>query len=489
MDTLPALAPGARVEAMDALGERVAALPHVRPLEMDELFRTDAASGFRVALPADTIAEVGRAVALYVRILAASYPPPAGPPETARFLALHPPDTDVPLLDLYHGVFEPEERVRPSAFPSPAAVNAGGGIEGFGRIVDHLAGRARAAEADGLREVRLEAAEIEALAPPVSRPWMAGALFQIAAPSPEAAAGPEARLVLNALFHGAGLALARFHDLLEPGRGREGRIASTVARGWEPLVPEGAIPAEITYAHWGRTANAGLRPRLYAHEIELPGETVSPGATAIPLADLIVRFDGARKRFVLRSRALDAEIVPVLSSGVQPEGIVSFLVGIGMQDLLPVAFFPGFDGRGIVHWPRFALGRAVLFRERWVFAPGEAPEGGRGLPEAAWFERVHRWRRRHRLPRHVFVASDRDPKPFYVDLESPLFVDRLGRALAAPPETAPPRLTVTEMLPGPSDLWLADAGGRYASEFLVQLAGRAAPAGRRPPTPAGEWDP
>jgi hypothetical protein len=471
VEALSGLEPEARVESMAAIGERVAALPRVRRLERDELFRTDAVSGFGVTVPGGMVEEVRRAVSLYVRILAASYPQPAGPPETAKFLAFHPPDSEVPLLDLYHGVFEPEERVRPTAFPPPAAASGGEERSRLGRIVEHLAGRARAAGAEDIREVRLDPAEFETLAPSVSRPWMAGALFQIAAPSVEAADGPGARLALNALFQGAGLALARFHDLLEPGLGREGRIGSTLTRGLAPLVPEGAIPAEITYAHWGRTANAGLRPRLYTHEIELPGETASPGAVAVPLADLLVRYDGARKRFVLRSRALGAEIVPVLSSGVQPEGIVSFLVGIGMQDVLPVAFFPGFDVPGITHWPRFAVGRAVLFRERWVFAPGEAPAAGRGLSEPAWFEAVHRWRRRHRLPRRVFVSSDRDPKPFHVDLESPLFVDLLGRALARGPDAEPPRLTVTEMLPEPSDLWLADGNGRYASEFLVQLAG------------------
>jgi hypothetical protein len=30
---------------------------------------------------------------------------------------------------------------------------------------------------------------------------------------------------------------------------------------------------------------------------------------------------------------------------------------------------------------------------------------------------------------------------------------------------------VTEMLPGPEELWVRDEGGSYATEFLVQLEG------------------
>jgi hypothetical protein len=267
--------------------------------------------------------------------------------------------------------------------------------------------------------------------------------------------------VLNALFSGAGLALSRFAHLHgEP-------ILRELSAQWEwmesALRPEpGAIVAEVTYMHSGRSANAGLRPSLFRHEIELPGEKASAGADVIPLSDLTVRYDSARGRFALRSKSRRAPVVPVVNSGISPEGFVSFLLAVGRQGLQPVGYFPGFDAADVGRWPRFRCGDVVLFRARWCFAEGETPRPGPS--PADFFERTARWRRRHGLPRHVFVHTAAEPKPFYVDLESPPFVDLLRRAL-------PAALTVTEMLPGPDALWVADRQGRYAVEFLAHLQG------------------
>src|SRR5262249_58144506 len=147
---------------------------------------------------------------------------------------------------------------------------------------------------------------------------------------------------------------------------------------WARLARPGAVLAEITYNHHARTANAGIRPSIFGLEIEMPGEKASPGATAIPLNDLRVRYDTAAKRFVLRSVTLGKEIVPVISSGVNPVGITSFLVTVGFQGLQPIGFFPGLDAPGVTHWPRVALGNLVLFPDRWVVRPGEWPLTPRG---------------------------------------------------------------------------------------------------------------
>ena len=92
----------------------------------------------------------------------------------------------------------------------------------------------------------------------------------------------------------------------------------------------------MTYNHLGRTANAGLRPRLYRHEIELPGSRANPGCEVIPLRELTVRWASAAERFVLRWARGGVELTPVLSSGVSPEGFVQFLVEIGRQGLQPL---------------------------------------------------------------------------------------------------------------------------------------------------------
>jgi hypothetical protein len=172
----------------------------------------------------------------------------------------------------------------------------------------------------------------------------------------------------------------------------------------------------------------------------------------------------------------------VISSGINPEGIVSFLTMVGAQGWQPLGHFPGFDAPEVRCWPRFRYGNVVLFRRRWVsdasaIAAAEPMTSSRNSSRGQdYFEAVQRWRRDSCLPRHVFVHSEREPKPFYVDLGSVAFVDRLRRELE-PPSPPPGRVHVTEMLPAPNHLWVRDAAGRYASEFLIHAdnIGSAAP--------------
>jgi hypothetical protein len=230
--------------------------------------------------------------------------------------------------------------------------------------------------------------------------------------------------------------------------------------------------AELTYNHLGRTANAGLRPAIFAHEIELPGDCASPGACAFGLRDLVVRFDSEADRFVLRRAADGTELIPVINSGVNPVGFVSFLVAIGEQTLQPIGYFPGFDVPGVTHWPRVVAGRLVIFRERWVFRSGEWPEPpDRGDDLVGFARGTLSWRERWLLPRHVFIHSSKEPKPRYLDLGSPVFLDLLRRDLSALSGEKEATLYVSEMLPGPEELFVDDATGAYATEFLVQLDG------------------
>jgi hypothetical protein len=221
--------------------------------------------------------------------------------------------------------------------------------------------------------------------------------------------------------------------------------------------------------HGGRTANAGLRPTVVTREIELPGDRCSPGVEVYPLRDLTVRYDASRERFVLRSRSRGHELRPILSSGISPEGFVSFLLAIGRQDLQPLGYFPGFEVAGVRRWPRMRWGRVVAFRRRWDVPASELRAERAGRDPAAAFENVERWRTREGIPRRVFVSSSREPKPYFVDLGSPPFLELLDHhalgATAAPNET----VHLTEMLPAPDQSWVADARGRYASEFLVHL--------------------
>jgi hypothetical protein len=327
------------------------------------------------------------------------------------------------------------------------------------------------AAADGATEVVLSETdwiEITGDAPEPS--FSCAALFQIAALSPEEVGSPQTRVCLNAFFPGAGLSIARLAHL------HGDPIVRQLRDGWARLGRPGAAHAEITFMHGSRTANAGLRPPIFTLEIELPGDRATAGREALPLADLTASWDSAAGRFVLRSISRGIEILPVISSGINPEGFISFLTMVGAQGHQPLGFFPGFDTPEIRSWPRFTYGNVVLFRRRWVFGAVELPTG---KTAEEYFLDTQRWRREHGVPRHVFIHSEREPKPFYVDLGSEAFVDLLRRAAASPSASPPGRVHVTEMLPGPEDLWVRDPRGRYASEFLLHMD-NLEPTGREP---------
>ncbi len=122
--------------------------------------------------------------------------------------------------------------------------------------------------------------------------------------------------------------------------------------------------------------------------------------------------------------------------------------------------------------PRITVDRLVLARERWTFTPSglafanEKTEPGR-------FVAARRWALGTGLPRHVYVKLPTEVKPFYVDFASPVCIEILATAVRRVMRTEAggadsPCVTVSEMLPDHSQLWLADGNDkRFTSEFRI----------------------
>lgn len=105
--------------------------------------------------------------------------------------------------------------------------------------------------------------------------------------------------------------------------------------------------------------------------------------------------------------------------------------------------------------------RTVLLRRRWTvpstaFAPEPTPFGS--------FLAAQRARRRAGVPRHAFARLPGEVKPVLVDFDSPLLVENLAR-MAAPGAG----VLLSEMKPGPGELWLASPEGRHTSELRILL--------------------
>jgi hypothetical protein len=126
------------------------------------------------------------------------------------------------------------------------------------------------------------------------------------------------------------------------------------------------------------------------------------------------------------------------------------------------------------HTPRLTIDRLVVERERWRMAPGELAFAWE-TDEWRRFESVRRWREHHGMPQHVFVQTSRNTKPTYVDLAAPVLVDVLARTVRRAADRGQP-ISVSEMLPGPDEVWLPDAAGRrYTCEFRLVAIDRPHP--------------
>jgi len=104
--------------------------------------------------------------------------------------------------------------------------------------------------------------------------------------------------------------------------------------------------------------------------------------------------------------------------------------------------------------------RLVVARESWSFAVAD-------LGFASEKSEARRWRESLGLPRFVFLVSPGEPRPFYVDFDAPIYVNIFTKAVRRLARQDPEaRLSVSEMLPTPEQVWLTDDhGDRYTSEL------------------------
>lgn len=119
--------------------------------------------------------------------------------------------------------------------------------------------------------------------------------------------------------------------------------------------------------------------------------------------------------------------------------------------------------------PRVTIDKLVIQREQWSFSAAEM-HFAQEADESGRFLAARRWMHQHQLPRLAFVRVHLEVKPFYVDFESPVYVEILAkmvrRVLASDKPGTP--VVVSEMLPTIDQLWLPDAANqKYTSELRI----------------------
>ncbi len=183
----------------------------------------------------------------------------------------------------------------------------------------------------------------------------------------------------------------------------------------------------------------------------------APSAHCLPISSLVLERVGGK--LLIRTRDGHSEFDPI-------EVIAEFL---SRSIVHRFAFLP--ERR---YTPRISIDRLVFKRETWRFLASELHFAW-AKTEGERFIAARRWKQNHDLPRFIFVKVPDEPKPCYVDLASALYIEvltKLIRGHQGPAAQEQERwITVSEMLPGPEQLWLCDSQGQsYTCELrLVAL--------------------
>jgi thiopeptide-type bacteriocin biosynthesis protein len=232
----------------------------------------------------------------------------------------------------------------------------------------------------------------------------------------------------------------------------------------EALHPN-ALFAEIVHLPAGRIGNVLARPVLRGHEIAFLGRSGAPQDRQIAVQDLMVTVSGDRIR--LRSRSLDREIIPRITSAhntsTESLGVYRFLAAIqppvGMQ-----WNWGALDGAPFL--PRVAYGRLVLARARWRVTAAEI----RPIAEAAGAERYRltkHLRETRRMPRYLSLAEG--DNELFIDFENVLTLDSVIELVRSRPE-----VMLTEFFPSPDELCAEGPEGRFFHELVVPFTRRPA---------------
>ena len=265
-------------------------------------------------------------------------------------------------------------------------------------------------------------------------------------------------------FHSPDVLIAA-RDLAAINAGDFQVVVGETHRSWMTLLAAGGLPFCANLERLGEQIRAGL-PALLLRPVE-PARTYNARRQVFPTElfnlheldwdDAVPRVEGGRTRraadlIVLEERG---ELYVASADGTERYPLFatleSSLVGAVLSLDLPLA-----TG---AHQPRLVCERLVLQRERWRL---ERPllEAGEGVAALA----SHR--HAHALPARLFCKVPEENKPFFVDFGNPISLEHFARVCRG---EGP--MVLSEMLPGPEQLWIEDplAGGRVTGELRLTV--------------------
>ena len=177
-----------------------------------------------------------------------------------------------------------------------------------------------------------------------------------------------------------------------------------------------------------------------------------PGSRTVPIADLVIENTGAGLVVRTQDGRVRFDII---------EAMGSMLTNVAVNSLKLL--------RPEKHTPRVTIDRLVVCRETWRFSASDM-EFAYEKQDTDRFLAIRRWARAQGAPRFVFVKVPVEMKPFYLDFDSPIYVDIFAKMVRRTKEhgSADAMIIMTEMLPHHGETWLSDCDGQhYTSELRL----------------------
>jgi hypothetical protein len=188
------------------------------------------------------------------------------------------------------------------------------------------------------------------------------------------------------------------------------------------------------------------------------GPDPSPAAEerTLRIADLMVARDAGRLVVVHRDGRYRGDILAFMGH------VLTLLSGPLLQ------IYPRDE-----HAPRITIDDVIVVRQSWSWSVADLEFASAKTALGRWLG-AQRWRREQELPRFVFVRTPLEPKPVFLDFDSPIYVETLARYLRnARRADGAHRLTAAEMVPDLDQLWLEDdRGDRFTSEIRLVMVER-----------------
>lgn len=227
-------------------------------------------------------------------------------------------------------------------------------------------------------------------------------------------------------------------------------------RLWESDMPEPSILPGVPRQTFPVRVNRELATEKDYRLEWAPDIAGPPRARSLPAGELVVVEEEGRVSVRSRDGALRIDLIEFFGQALS--GIAPY-------------FFQLPSGGG--DSPRIVIDDIVVSRQKWTFTPAEH-EFWSGRSTAERFLQARAWSHARGIPRFCFVRSPVELKPIYIDFDSPIYVDVLARlcnnTVSAHREHS---MSISEMLPGPDQLWLVDREqNHYASEIRLVAVDR-----------------